>query len=127
MKSILFVEKKLRIDKIGFLYLSAIMKNAGHKVDMIQDDVESVDNYLSENDIDFVMYSVMSGEHPWFLQKNRDLKEHHKFTSVMGGPHFTFFPEQGLEDSSVDYVVRGPGENVILDIIDGIYKDKFVV
>ena len=127
MKSILFVEKRLRIDKIGFLYLSAIMKNAGHKVDMIQDDIESVDNYLNENDIDFIMYSVVSGEHPWFLQKNRDLKEHHKFTSVMGGPHFTFFPEQGLEDPSVDYVVRGPGENVILDIIDGIYKNKFVV
>jgi radical SAM superfamily enzyme YgiQ (UPF0313 family) len=110
MKSILFVEKKLRIDKIGFLYLSAIMKNAGHTVDMIQDDVESVDQYLRNNFVDFIMYSVMSGEHPWFLQKNRDLKKNHKFTSVMGGPHFTFFPEQGLDDPAVDYVVRGPGE-----------------
>jgi anaerobic magnesium-protoporphyrin IX monomethyl ester cyclase len=126
MKSILFVEKKLRIDKIGFLYLAAIMKNAGHQVDMIQDDVESVDEYLSKNHIDFVMYSVMTGEHLWFLNKNRELKSKHNFISVMGGPHFTFFPEQGLEDPSIDYVVQGPGENVILDIIDGIYKDKFV-
>jgi radical SAM superfamily enzyme YgiQ (UPF0313 family) len=127
MKSILFIEKKLRIDKIGFLYLSAIMKNAGHRVDMLQDDVDNIDMYLKTNPIDFIMYSVMSGEHQWFLQKNKELKQKYNFISVMGGPHFTFFPEQGLEDPMIDYVVRGPGENVILDILDGIYKDKFIV
>ena len=42
MKSILFIEKKLRVDKIGILYLSSILKNAGHKVDLIQEDRKSV-------------------------------------------------------------------------------------
>jgi len=127
MKSVLFIEKKLRIDKIGFLYLSAIMKNAGHKVDMIQDDVENAEKYLENNSVDFIMYSVMTGEHLWFIQKNQELKKKHNFISVMGGPHFTFFPEQGISDPNIDYVVRGPGENIILDIIDGKINNKFIV
>jgi G:T-mismatch repair DNA endonuclease (very short patch repair protein) len=127
-KSILFVEKKLRIDKIGFLYLSSVLKAAGHAVDMIQDDIESIDEYLAKNPTDYVMYSVMTGEHLWFINKNKELKKKHKFISVVGGPHFTFFPEQGIDDPDIDYVVQGPGENVILDIIDGVYKGtKFIV
>jgi radical SAM superfamily enzyme YgiQ (UPF0313 family) len=123
---ILFIENKLRIDKIGFLYLSAILKNAGHSVDMIQDSIDNADNYLLKHPIDFVMYSVMTGEHLWFLKKNQELKKKHSFKTVMGGPHFTFFPEQGLEDPAIDYVVQGPGENSILDIVEGRCDQKLI-
>ena len=127
MKSILFIEKKLRIDKIGILYLSSILKNAGYHVDMIQDDVDNAEEYIAQYNPQFIMYSVMSGEHQWYIKRNRELKEKFVFVSVMGGPHFTFFPEQGIEESAVDYVVQGPGENVILDIVEGKCKEKFVV
>ena len=46
------------------------------------------------------------------------------FISVFGGPHFTYYPEQGIDDPDVDFIVRGPGENVILDIIEGRTKQK---
>jgi len=121
---ILFIEKKLRIDKIGFLYLASILKNAGHEVDMIQDNVDNADEYLSMNSVDFVMYSVMTGEHLWFLRRNEELKKKFSFDSVVGGPHFTFFPEQGLENQFIDYVVQGPGENVILGIVNGYYAER---
>ena len=122
--NILFIEKRLRTDKLGMLYLSAIMKNAGHSVDMIQDELDNAEEYLSNNDVDFVMYSVMTAESPWYFEKNRELKRKFKFTSVFGGPHFTFYPKEGVDDPDVDYIVRGPGENVILDILDGKVKDK---
>jgi anaerobic magnesium-protoporphyrin IX monomethyl ester cyclase len=125
-KTILFIENKLRIDKIGFLYLAAILKAAGYTVDMVQDSIDNADRYLTDNHVDFVMYSVMTGEHLWFLEKNKELKSKHSFKSVMGGPHFTFFPEQGLEDPNVDYVVQGPGENVILGIVAGAYNEKCI-
>jgi len=113
---VLFVEDKLRTDKIGFLYLASILKEAGHKVDFCQVGVESIDSYFPT---DFIMYSVMTGDHEWFLEKNMELKKEHRFKSVMGGPHFTFFPEQGLDNPYVDYVVQGPGENIILDLVGG--------
>ena len=119
---ILFLEKKLRTDKLGILYLSRILKDAGHEVDLLQTDLDGIDNI----DADFIMYSVMSGEHEWFLDINRQLKKKYTFKSVMGGPHFTFFPEQGLDDPDVDYVVQGAGEGVILAIVEGLVDKKFV-
>jgi anaerobic magnesium-protoporphyrin IX monomethyl ester cyclase len=44
----------------------------------------------------------------------------------MGGTHFTFFPEHGLKDRFVDYVVQGPGEQIILDLVNNKFKDKFI-
>lgn len=70
MSSVVFVEKKIRADKLGMLYLSRIMKDAGHAVDMIQDDIDDADLYLSSHHVDFVMYSVVTGEHPWFIKRN---------------------------------------------------------
>jgi anaerobic magnesium-protoporphyrin IX monomethyl ester cyclase len=124
---ILFLEKRLRTDKLGFLYLSAILKNAGHSVDMIQDDIDNSEDYIGRNRPDFVMYSVMTGEHQWFLEKNRELKKKFNFVSVAGGPHFTFFPEQGMAEAAMDIVVQGPGEDVILDIVSGRILDKLVI
>jgi radical SAM superfamily enzyme YgiQ (UPF0313 family) len=124
---ILFVEKKLRTDKLGFLYLSSIIKNVGHSVDMIQDDIDSVEKYVAGNKPDYIMYSVQTGEHQWFFKKNKELKKKFKFVSVVGGSHFTFFPEQGLKDSAIDFVVQGPGENIILDLISGKYKDRLIL
>lgn len=122
---ILFVEKKLRTDKLGILYLSAILKKHGHFVDMIQDDVDDVDSYLLQNKVDFIMYSVVTGDHLWFIEKNRELKLKYDFISVMGGPHFTFFPEDAVDDDTIDYCVQGPGEEVILDIVEKRPEEKY--
>lgn len=125
--NILFVEKKLRADKLGMCYLSSILKKAGHNVDMIQDDVDNAEEYLDSHQVDFVMYSVTTGEHQWYIQRNKELKRQFDFTTVVGGPHFTFFPEQGEQDPAVDFVVRGPAEDVVLDIIDGKIRNKITM
>lgn len=126
MSSILFLEKKLRCDKLGMLYLSRMLKDRGHTLDLIQDDIDSAELYLKYNHVDFIMYSVMTGEHLWFINKNKKLKKKHKFKSVFGGPHFTFFPEDGISDSAVDYIVQGPGEEVVVDIVEGKANEKLI-
>ena len=96
--NILFIENKLRVDKLGILYLSAVLKDAGHTVNMIEDSVTSAEEYLRNNKVDFVMYSVMSGEHPWYFERNQQLKKKFDFVSVFGGPHFTLFADDVLEE-----------------------------
>jgi len=119
---ILFVEKKLRIDKLGVCYLAAVLKKAGHKVDLVQDDLEDADKYLAENPADFVMYSTTSDEANWVIKRNRELKAKHNFISAVGGPDPTFVPARWTQDAAIDYVVQGPGENVVLNIINGSAK-----
>lgn len=125
--NILFVERKLRTDKLGILYLSAVLKKAGHQVDMIQDEIENAEEYLEKNDVDYVMYSVMTSESDWYFEKNKELKRKFKFTSVFGGPHFTYYPERGICDNDVDFIVRGPAEEVIVGIVEGNIKDKVII
>lgn len=127
---ILFLEPPLRTDKLAPLYLSAILKQAGHQVHLCQcrthDAVLGAVLALSP---DFILYSATSGNHRWYLEINRQLKRSDlpvKFVSVMGGPHFTYYPEDALCDPTVDFVVCGPGENVIVDLIEGRVSDKQV-
>ena len=124
MSSILFLEKSLRTDKLGSLYISQVLKDAGHKTDLIQDDIDNAEEYLKKNHVDFICYSVMTSEAPWYFKRNRELKKKFKFVSVFGGPHFTYYPGEGVDDENIDFIVRGPGECVVNDIIDGKIKDK---
>lgn len=117
---VLFVERKLRMEKLGVCYLAAALKKAGHKVDLIQDIEDNADDYLNANPADFVMYSVCSDEADWFHKRNQELKANHHFISVVGGPDPTFMPSSyWIKDDVVDYIVQGPGENVILNIVNG--------
>lgn len=123
MARILFVEPELRTDKLGLLYLSAVLKDAGHDVDLVMEvEGNEADHYIVDNEgVDFLMFSVATGDHDWYIQRNRELTAFHKdtfgFQTIVGGPHYTFFPRDGLYDTAVDYVVRGPGEDVILPLV----------
>lgn len=126
MSHILFVERRLRTDKLGMLYLAASLEAAGHTIALVQDEIDSADDYLARVPTNFVMYSVTTGDHHWYLQRNQALKSRHRFTAVMGGPHFTFFPEQGVADPTIDFVVQGPAEDCIVDLVEGRITERLV-
>lgn len=123
---ILFIEKVLRADKLGICYLSRILKDAGHSTEVIQDDIEPAVEHLKNYTYDFVLWSISSGEQDWMFELNEALKKQFNFTSVVGGPHFTYFPEQGEKDPYIDFVIQGPGELVILDLIEGRLTNKLI-
>ena len=124
---ILFVEQKLRADKLGPMYLSAVLKEHGHHVHLVQDDANSVEDMIAVWKPDFVAYSITSEAYKWFTSINKKLKGKYKFTSIVGGPHFTFFPEHGTADPDIDFVVQGPGERAMLDVVEGRASEKLIV
>jgi len=102
------------------------MVRDGHTTYVIQDDLESAEQYMKENHVDVVCWSMMTSDSPWMFAKNKDLKSKFKFLSIVGGQHPTFFPDEAVNDPDVDFVVIGPGELVISDILSGKTKTKLV-
>lgn len=125
MPRVLFVDKNDYKDKLGIYYLAAVLKEAGHRVDYCEVGRDDIERYFRRQ-VDFVLYSVMSYEYAWFKEFNRRLKKKFKFKAVVGGPHFNASPESGIRDKNVDFVVQGPGEVVIKDIVDGKIGKKLV-
>lgn len=120
MARVLFVEKQIRNEKLGIMYLSAVLKQAGHTVWLIQSDEEEPLRHATGFAPDFIAYSLISGEERHALATNALLKEHLSFTSVFGGPHATFFPQSLWGQPGVDYVVRGAGESILLQVVAGL-------
>jgi radical SAM superfamily enzyme YgiQ (UPF0313 family) len=125
MAKILFIEKKPRYEKMGIMYLSAILKKNGHQTDMIQMELEDIDDKMASYKPDFVCYSICTGEHDFALETNNALKKKYRFKSVFGGSHCTFFPEIAKEEN-IDFLVLGQGETAVLDIVEGREKNKIV-
>jgi anaerobic magnesium-protoporphyrin IX monomethyl ester cyclase len=125
MKNLLFVSKSSLWDQYSIFVLSTVLRNNGYSVDFIFGDIDDPVDFITSNSIDVVLFSVMSSTYSWFKETNDLIKS--KFPqvlSIVGGPHFTFFPKDGVDDANVDYVVCGPGEEVILSILKDIPKEK---
>jgi len=102
MKTVLFVEPELRTDKLGFMYLATVLMLRGHQVFVEQCKYYSIlDAAISLHNPNFLAYSVTSGNHEWYLKTNKEAKKRWPYlTSIMGGPHFTFYPEDGDDDGA---------------------------
>ena len=105
---VLFILKSFIIEPLGIMYLSAAVKAAGHKTDLVRIS-NDLEKKLDEFNPDIVAYSVMTGDQYLYLNLNQSLKRTHQFLSVFGGPHPTFFPEKIKEDG-INIVCRGEGE-----------------
>ncbi len=123
-KRILFIERNLRNEKLGVMYLSGALKASGHHADLIQVDKQDLDERLRSYRPDFVAFSITTGEHLFALKTARRIKREFNITNIFGGPHCTYFPEIGFS-SDVDFVVQGQGERAIVDIVEGRIERGF--
>jgi len=110
----LFISKPMKYEFLGIMYISRILKDNGIEVKChtIGQDLKEALNWQP----DFVGCSIMTGSQGIYLDYLKMLKKKINFTSVLGGPHPTYFPEVINEDC-VDYICRGEGEKAILKIL----------
>ena len=117
-KRVLFVERNLRNEKLGIMYLAGSLRARGHDAHLVQADREDLDARIRQDRPDFVAFSITTGEHVHALRYAHHIKQRFGIPSVFGGPHCTFFPEIALRPE-VDFAVQGQGERAILDIVEG--------
>ncbi|MBF0345216.1 MAG: B12-binding domain-containing radical SAM protein [Nitrospirae bacterium] len=126
---------------IGLLNVGSALKNHGYDVTIVhctEKDIENVTDNISKADPLWIGFSVMTG--PQTLHSallSMAIKDRCSAPIVWGGIHPSLLPEQCLQESYIDIVVVGEGEDTAVELtrrieskqsLDGIagigYKTK---
>ena len=129
MKNIYFVEakspganifSKMPMPRLGSILLGTILKNKGYNTKVFIEDIAMPD-LKQLDDADMVCVSSITSTAPRAFQ----IAEHFKKLGIpvaIGGPHSTFLPEESLQYA--DYVVRGEGEETIVELVEHLEAGK---
>jgi len=113
---VLFVTYDIYMEPLGILYLSSVLKQAGHETALAVISEEDVLATARSFRPDVVAYSLHTGVQQYHLAVNNRLKQERSFFAAFGGPHPTFFPEM-IEEQGVDGVCLGEGEAALLNLV----------
>lgn len=120
MARIAFVQE-LAVEQLGVMYLSAVLKLAGHEVDLfiLEKDEQHLASQVAAFRPQIAAFSVTTGSHHWAASFACRLKQSMPVLTVFGGPHPTFFPGF-IEHEGVDVVCIGEGEHAMKELADKI-------
>ncbi len=127
MKKVTFIEpkaaglhvfSKYKLPRLGCVALGTILKERGYDVKIYVEEIGKVD-YKDAYESDIVCISTITSTAP------RAYEIAKRFTSrgipvVMGGAHPTALPDEALDYA--DYVVRGEGEEAIVELFEALDK-----
>jgi len=120
---ILFVYKYNYIEPIGLMSLSAALKKAGFETFFFDIALDwNLKGFVHHLKPEVIAYSVITGNHKMYAELNKELKKTHRFFSLFGGPHTTFFPEF-INEPGVDAICRGEGEAAFTELVEKL-KNK---
>jgi anaerobic magnesium-protoporphyrin IX monomethyl ester cyclase len=106
---------------LGMAYLVAVLKQHGHECRLIDEQLEPdlwglIDGYRPQ----VVGFSVTTWTAPRVAEKVAALKQKYpQMVCLAGGPHATALPESLLL-AGIDIVVRGYGEEILLDVLEAL-------
>ncbi len=122
---LLFVIREIDNEPHGILRVSAAVKQAGHRTDMVVATEEDPVEAALRVKPDVVGFSVYTGTQRYYLDVSRRIKAQLDVFSIMGGPHPTFFPEI-IEEEGVDAVCIGEGEYATVDLMNALQNGDVV-
>jgi radical SAM superfamily enzyme YgiQ (UPF0313 family) len=107
-------------------YLAAVLEDAGHQV-QIYDAV--VEDELLGDVLDRIKFEVVgiSSTTPLINEawEAARVAQAHGAITILGGPHPTLLPDESMQRPEVDLVVRGEGEEGIVEIVSNLQSRKF--
>jgi anaerobic magnesium-protoporphyrin IX monomethyl ester cyclase len=107
----------------GIAWISAVLKRAGHAVELLYLDREWADDELvaevRRRDPDVIAFSSTTQQFLFTRRYAAALRGLGKFI-VIGGIHATVDPERVIETGLFDALVRGEGEYPLLELLDAL-------
>jgi len=106
---------------LGLGYLGAVLERAGHQVQVYDAVVETepLGQVLDRGKFDLVGVTAVTPLIYEAWEVAAQAKERGAVT-VLGGPHPTLLPDESLERPEVDIVVRGEGEETIVELVQAL-------
>ena len=125
-------------EQLGISILSAVLKRAGHEVSLVFDPALFHDRYYFDIPVlrdvfnrdadtiarivdekpDLLAFSVLTFTYEWALDIARAAKARTGVPVIFGGVHPSAVPDVCLENSCVDYVCVGEGEEAMVRLCD---------
>ena len=110
---------------LGLLYLSSALKEQGFTVQVTLADSEEVLEVLASFKPDVVGMTCVTSTYNNAIRILKNVKAYdNSIITVMGGHHVTFTTKETLGEPTVDYVVRGEGEEVFPALLRNIMQGK---
>jgi anaerobic magnesium-protoporphyrin IX monomethyl ester cyclase len=115
---ILFIMQEIDyFDPLGLMSIIAVAKKEGHETFLGILAHEDILAKIEKIRPELVAYSASTGEHKYYFEINRKIKEKHpEIFTIMGGPHVTFFP-YSLREGDLDAVCIGEGEEAFTEFL----------
>lgn len=130
-------------ENLGIEYLSSVLKQAGHQVQLAFDPLLFNDAYINvpflkgffgyrqklldeifSGEPDLIAFSVVTDDFQWACQIALDIKKVRKdIPIVFGGIHPTSLPEYVIQQPFEPIVCIGEGEFPLLDLVTGLEKN----
>jgi len=126
MKVLFLLKNTGMNESLGIMTLSSIIKQHNHHAKLIiTEDYSGKEIIAKTKDYnpDVLAYSIMTGEHGYYFNLNKMIKEHHQCFSVFGGPHPTFYPTI-IEKEGVDAVCIGEGDNAFPELLNRLEQNQ---
>jgi len=106
----------------GILALDQHLRCAGFQaevvIDLLEKDPISVIQKMAPS---LIGISVLSSEHPWLIRMSKELKKALPQTKIIvGGFHGMLYSKEILEETPVDFVCHGDGEEVLIRVVEAM-------
>jgi len=108
----------------GLAWISAVLKQAGHQVELLYLDREiSVEMFVEKvraSAADLVGFSSITLQYQFTRRYAQGLKQALKIPLVIGGIHATVAPEEVMQEGIFDFLIRGEGEYPLLELVQAL-------
>lgn len=118
---LLFLSFDYLTQPLGIASLSAVLHQAGHHAEVAAlGDTARQESLLRDFKPDILCLSLITGQHPLFLERARQIKAAYPHLLVLaGGPHPTFYPEC-IDEPCIDAICRGEGDIALPAFVDTV-------
>jgi anaerobic magnesium-protoporphyrin IX monomethyl ester cyclase len=109
----------------GALYVAAAARDADHQVKVVIADSKDLEQFIQKYEPQVIGFSCVSSTYIIARDMIRLTKESHpKIKTIIGGHHATFLYKDVIEESGVDYVCRGEGEEAFPALLAALERGE---